>query len=285
MEQLKDIITQIRAKYDSLSKRHKTLADYIIEHPDDMAFMNINQFSEKTGVSPATITRFARQLEFQGYPELQRSAYEHQRKWVPFGQLKSLLRSETPAGASARNVLEWTIQNNTQQLAELCAPQLQESFFRSCELLSKARTIYIAGFRSSYSVAYYLAFMLSQMYGNVRLLSTATSELPCVLCDAGAEDCLVLISYSRYTKSSYELVSYFHQISSPVVTITDSLTSPIAMKSTEVLLASNGGNFSPVAAITLCSSFITALGRQNSQQTLKRMEDQDKIALEHGIYL
>ena len=63
------------------------------------------------------------------------------------------------------------------------------------------------------------------------------------------------------------------------------LTAPIALKATEVLIAPNGGNFSPVGAITLCNCFITSLGRLNAQQTLERMELQDKIALEHHIYL
>ena len=67
--------------------------------------------------------------------------------------------------------------------------------------------------------------------------------------------------------------------------MTDSLTSPIALKATEVLIAPNGGNFSPVGAITLCNCFITSLGRLNAQQTLERMELQDKIALEHHISL
>lgn len=285
MEQLKDIITQIRVKYNTLSKSHKILADYIMKNPEDVTFMTISQFSQKTGVSPATITRFARQLEFQGYPELQRSVYEHQRKCVPFGQLKSLLRSEAPAGASAQNLLEWTIQNNIQQLEGLCAPELQESFFRSCEILSKARTIYIAGLRSSYAAAYYLAFMLQQICSNVCLLPTSNSALPCALCDVGKEDCLLIISYSRYTKVAYRIAAHFHAVGSPVISITDSLTSPIALKSTQVLQASNGGNFSPVAAITLCNGFITALGRKDTQKTLERMELQEKIALANDVYL
>jgi len=87
MEQTKDVVTQIRTHYDSFSKSHRRLADFILE----------NLHSQRTGISPATITRFARRLDFQGYPDLQRGLYEHQKQWAPFGQLKSLLRRETPA--------------------------------------------------------------------------------------------------------------------------------------------------------------------------------------------
>ena len=164
-------------------------------------------------------------------------------------------------------------------------PQLRDSFARAQEILHQARTIYIAGMRSSYATAYYLAFMLQQMCDNVHLLTTSTSDLPTALSDVRPEDCLLVISYARYTSSSYDIVSHFHRAGCKIVALTDSLTSPIALKATEVLIAPNGGNFSPVGAITLCNCFITSLGRLNAQQTLERMELQDKIALEHHIYL
>ena len=246
---------------------------------------SINELSQRTGISPATITRFARRLDFQGYPDLQRGLYEHQKQWAPFGQLKSLLRRETPAEDAGPDSLQWTIQNNIGLLEALYTPQLRDSFARAQEILHQARTIYIAGMRSSYATAYYLAFMLQQMCDNVHLLTTSTSDLPTALSDVHPEDCLLVISYARYTSSSYDIVSHFHRAGCKIVALTDSLTSPIALKATEVLIAPNGGNFSPVGAITLCNCFITSLGRLNAQQTLERMELQDKIALEHHIYL
>jgi len=127
--------------------------------------------------------------------------------------------------------------------------------------------------------------MLQQMSDNVRLLTTSASEMPTALCDVGKEDCLVVVSYSRYTRATYDIVSFFHRQGCPIVALTDSLISPIALKSTEVLLAPNGENFSPVGAIALCNCFITSLGRLDAQRTLERMERQDRIALEHNVYL
>lgn len=87
-----------------------------------------NELSQRTGISPATITRFARRLDFQGYPDLQRGLYEHQKQWAPFGQLKSLLRRETPAEDAGPDSLQWTIQNNIGLLEALYTPQLRDSF-------------------------------------------------------------------------------------------------------------------------------------------------------------
>lgn len=283
MSPVRDVVSQIRENYDSLSKSHRRLADYITSNYDEVAFQSINELSQATGISPATITRFVHKLDYQGYSEFQRGIYEHQRQRVPFGQLKGLLSSD--AADDGSHPLQSSIQRNIRLLESLDTPQIRDAFQRALEILRTARTIYIAGHRSSYATAYYLAFMLQQMYPNVRLLETTSSNLPSALCDVGPEDCLLLISYARYTSASHAIVSYFHRTGCKVVTLTDSPTSPIALKSTEVLIAPNGENFSPVGAITLCNCFITSLGRLDAKHTLKRMERQDQIALEHHIYL
>lgn len=283
MEQTKDVVSLIREKYDTFSKSHRRLADYIMNNPEEAVFQSINEFSQATGISPATITRFVYKLEFQGYSEFQRSIYEHQRQRVPFRQLKSLLRSETVG--EVEDPISDSIQQNIRLLELLDTSQMRASFQRALDVLRTARTIYITGHRSSYAAAYYLAFMLQQMLPNVRLLETTSSNLPSALCDVGSEDSLVVVSYSRYTSATYAIVSHFHRVGCGIVALTDSMTSPIALKATEVLIAPNGENFSPVGAITLCNCFITSLGRLDTKRTLERMECQDEIALANHIYL
>lgn len=285
MGQSRDMVTQIRTQYGSFTKSYQKLADFILENLNEVAFFSINELSQKAGISPATITRFTRRLGFQGYPDFQRSVYEYQKELAPFGQLKSLIRREGVAKENSPDLLQWTIQNNIHLLEALYNSRLHEAFYRATEILQQARIIYIAGMRSSYATAYYLGFMLQQMRDNVRLLPTSVCDFPTVLSDVRAEDCLVVVSYAKYTRSSYDLVSHFHRVGCKIVAITDSLTSPIARKATEVLIAPNGGNFSPVGAISLCNCFITSLGQLNTQQSLERMERQDQIALEHQVYL
>ncbi len=164
-------------------KSHRRLADFILENLHEVAFLSINELSQRTGISPATITRFARRLDFQGYPDLQRGLYEHQKQWAPFGQLKSLLRRETPAEDAGPDSLQWTIQNNIGLLEALYTPPAAGFLCPRPGDPASRPTIYIAGMRSSYATAYYLAFMLQQMCDNVHLLTTSTSDLPTALSD------------------------------------------------------------------------------------------------------
>lgn len=285
MEQTKDIVSQIRENYNSFSKRHRILADYILDNPGDVAFLSINELSQATGISPATITRFAHKLEFQGYNEFQRAIYEYQKQQTPFRQLKSLLRGETADDCSEQDFLHNSIQNNIRLLEALDNPQLKASFMRVQEILKKARRIYITGHRSSFAAAYYFSFMLQRMCENVHLIEANFNKFPAALCDVKPDDCLVIVAYARYSSLSYDIVSHFHREGCPVVAITDSPTSPIALKSTEVLIAPNGENFSPVGAVALCNCLITSIGKLDAQRTLERMERLDKIAIEQHIYL
>ena len=53
-----NIITHITEKYDKLSKSHKAIARFVIENYDKAAYMNVEQLSQITGVSEATVVRF-----------------------------------------------------------------------------------------------------------------------------------------------------------------------------------------------------------------------------------
>ena len=63
-------ILKIHSVYPSLSKALKKAADYIIEHPQEVASMSISQLAEKSGVSEFSIVKLCHRLSYKGYTEL-----------------------------------------------------------------------------------------------------------------------------------------------------------------------------------------------------------------------
>ena len=59
-----------------LSKGHKKIAEYMLSHYDKAAFMTASKLGTIVGVSESTVVRFATELGFEGYPELQRALKE-----------------------------------------------------------------------------------------------------------------------------------------------------------------------------------------------------------------
>ena len=54
-----DALKNIQNRYQSLSKGHKKLADYVLTNYDKVVFMTVNELSTVVGISESTVVRFA----------------------------------------------------------------------------------------------------------------------------------------------------------------------------------------------------------------------------------
>ena len=59
MENRHDIISRINEKYAAMSKGHKAIATYIMEHYDQAAFMTAAKLGAELEISESTVVRFA----------------------------------------------------------------------------------------------------------------------------------------------------------------------------------------------------------------------------------
>ena len=69
----RDILTVIQENMDSFSKGQKKIAGFILDSYDKAAFMTASRLGKKGGVSESTVVRFASELGYDGYPDMQRS--------------------------------------------------------------------------------------------------------------------------------------------------------------------------------------------------------------------
>ncbi len=63
---------KIQAKYEELSPRFRSLADFILEKTLDVGFLTATELARRVGVDPATVVRFSQELGYSGYRELSR---------------------------------------------------------------------------------------------------------------------------------------------------------------------------------------------------------------------
>ena len=67
---MKSIILTIRAGYDTLGPAEQRVADLLLAEPRSILPLSISQFARKAGCSPATLVRFSRRFELEGYQAL-----------------------------------------------------------------------------------------------------------------------------------------------------------------------------------------------------------------------
>jgi DNA-binding MurR/RpiR family transcriptional regulator len=70
----------IQARFDEFSRSQKDVAQYIVDHLDEVAFQTAEELARRANTSSSTVVRFSQALGFEGFPELQASAREEYRR-------------------------------------------------------------------------------------------------------------------------------------------------------------------------------------------------------------
>jgi DNA-binding MurR/RpiR family transcriptional regulator len=70
----------IQARFDEFSRSQKDVAQYIVDHLDEVAFQTAEELARRANTSSSTVVRFSQALGFEGYPELQSAAREEYRR-------------------------------------------------------------------------------------------------------------------------------------------------------------------------------------------------------------
>ena len=143
-----------------------------------------------------------------------------------------------------------------------------------------AKNIYIVGIRSCAPLASFLAFYFNLMFDNVRLLHTSSSsELFEQMVRIGKDDAIIGISFPRYSMRTLKALEFANNRNAKVITITDSVHSPMNLYSSCNLIADSDMASivdSLVAPLSVINALIVALCMKKQKEvagTLTMLED------------
>ena len=137
----KSLLAKIDRLYPTLSKGHKRIASFIQEHYDKAAFMTASRLGDTVGVSESTVVRFATELGFEGYPELQKALQEMIRS-----KLTSVQRMEvTSSRMGEDDILEKVLTSDVEMIRATLEQTSRTDFRQAVDAINVARKIYILG--------------------------------------------------------------------------------------------------------------------------------------------
>ena len=278
------LAVRIRNKMGDFSKGQKLIAKYIEEHYDKVAFMTASKLGATVGVSESTVVRFATEIGYTGYPELQQAMQEMIRN-----KLTSVQRMEVTASRIGNSdILDSVFNQDIDIIRRTMEETPHEDFYRSVDAIVAARKIYILGARSSLALATFLSYYFTLIFENVLLVqSTSEGEIFEQMIRIDERDVVIGISFPRYSKKAVKALNFAHKRGATVIAITDSTLSPMAKEADNLLLArSDIASIvdSLVAPLSLINALIvtTALRKSGEvTQVFKRLED---IWDEYGVY-
>ena len=144
------------------------------------------------------------------------------------------------------------------------------------------------GVRSSATIAGFLHYYFNYMFDNVRMINASSpSEVFEQLARVGPEDVVITISYPRYSKSAVHATDFCKSCGAKIVTITDSLRSPVAEQADYLLLAKMDMVSlvdSLVAPMSLVNALIVAIGRKREKELAETFSNLERIWDEYEVY-
>ena len=283
MQDMQDMMRRLNQSGKRLSKGHRKIAEYIVEHYDKAVFMTASKLGEKVGVSESTVVRFASAMGYEGYPQLQRALQELVRHW-----LTAVQRFEMATDIDQSEVLRTVLHADMQNIRTTTEEIDTAAFDEVVDKIIGARNIYVMGLRSAAPIAQFLAYYLNFIFDNVRVVSEASGDVFEQISRINESDLLFGISFPRYSRRTLEAMSFARSRGAQVIGITDGPMSPLVEAADECLIASTDmASFvdSLAAPLSLINALIVAIGLERKEELSEHFRQLEEIWQQNHIYL
>ena len=279
----KDLMKLIQNRFSRLSKGQKLIAEYILNNYDKAAFMTAAKLGVAVGVSESTVVRFANELNFSGYPKLQKALQELIKNKLTTVQRLELSNDFVSDGDALKGVLKADMENIRATLEKINSYTFEDVV----NSIYKAKKIYIIGLRSSTALAEFLGFYLNIILQNVRIVSYGISDIFEQVINISEGDLVIGIGFPRYATKTIDILDFAKSRGAEVVALTDSLLSPLAAKADYTLIAqSNMASFvdSLVAPLSVINALIIAIGMREKNNISDTFNNLETIWKEYNVY-
>ena len=167
-----DLSNRINESYSKLSKGQKLLATYITDNYDKAVFLTAAKLGEVVGVSESTVVRFAIEMGFEGYPELQKSLQSLIKNRLTAVQRINITNDRIGDDGVLKNTLTQDMDRIRRTLEEIDP----KAFDRAIEKICSARRIYILGAMSSSILARFLDYNFQLIFDNVHFVQAINTS-------------------------------------------------------------------------------------------------------------
>lgn len=275
---------RMEKKYAGMSKGQKALSDYIRRNYDKAAFMTAAKMGQVVGVSESTVVRYASSLGYEGYPEFQKSLAEMVRS-----QLNSIQRMEVTYGRiSQSEILTSVLQSDAEKIKKTLMEIDQEAFELAVDTIIGAKKIYIIGIRSCAPLASFLGLYLNMIFDDVATVTTnSPSETFEQMIRIDEKDVAIGISFPRYSMRTLKAMEFASNRRAKVITITDSIHSPMTLYSSCNLIAKSDMASivdSLVAPLSVVNALVVAICMKQQDKVIDRLSTLEGIWQEYQVY-
>ncbi|MFG2751039.1 MurR/RpiR family transcriptional regulator [Streptomyces xanthophaeus] len=266
-----------------LSPGQRRIAQYMIDHLTEAAFLSITELAERVGVSQPSVTRFAVSLGFSGYPAL--------REVLQPIALSAVAGAPDSGEQIRRNELQAAVDAEIENLENvrrlLADTNLVLDLGRE---LARSVPLTVLGLRISVSLAEYFAYAARRIHPDVRLVTRGGSVAFDALLQSRAAGGSWVLAFAmpRHAKETLAAVRAARSTGLRVVLITDPTLGPLVDEADVALTAGTGSRLvfdSYAAPGMLSAALLQAMADADPERTQSRLEGYEQVADQHGFFL
>lgn len=269
------------ARSGRLSKRLAQVAQFFLNHPEEVAVSTLVRLADLAGVPPATITRFAKELRFQGFADLQLVFRE--RLMGPRLPYAERLSGVGDSDLDQPGVVFGSFVQAAVQSLMRIEEALDRAQLEACvEVLATSEVVHVAAARGAFGLGAYTVYGLGSIGRRAQLIDNLGAMRGMQVAAMGPGDTLLAMTFDDYTPETVEVAKLASARGHRVLAITDNALSPVAELASHVLYVNEArlGHFrSQVPALVVAQAMIVGLGRRlGSVETVQNQKNENSVA-------
>jgi DNA-binding MurR/RpiR family transcriptional regulator len=267
-----ELAQALQAAYAGLSPQQRLIAQFVLEHPDDIALGTAATVAEAAGVQPSALVRFANVMGYSGFSELQQVF--RRRLLVQAGTYRQRIGAmHTGRNGSAPVLLAALVEAGVADLRQVERSVSDAELRRAARALCAAGRVHVLAQRRAFPVAAYLAYALGQLELRVQLHDGVGGMLGDSLRPVGRGEALLVTSFRNYSPEVVDAAAAAKARGARIVAITDLPLSPLRPVA-DICLEIGGSGPAPVrslvAAMCLAQALVVSAGQCLVEPARKR---------------
>ncbi len=178
---------RIQEKYEELSPRFRSLADFILENTLDVGFLTATELARRVGVDPATVVRFSQELGYSGYRELSREIKRYINR-----QLALRYQQGSPDTTGLASEIALLVDELSDRVLSIKADV--EQIAQVAEHIRKARRVFVTSTDESYGLAELWSVYLTLVGIPIHSVKVSAASAAMLLRESHPDDMLIAIS-------------------------------------------------------------------------------------------
>lgn len=285
-------ILEEKLKLVPQTKTNIIIAQYLIDHKDEVLFMNTSDIANAIDISDVSVLRFVRALGYKNLIEFKNDLKSsiadmiEQSENMMLSPVEKYL-SKIGKGMNQQSKIEQIVHHSYKNIQKFVTKNSEEEFDKIVDTIIASRNKFVVGFRENAGTVEYLGDFLCGLMHDVIIVTEIDYKGISKMLNITKDDCIILISFKRYARPAYDFFNMAKEVSAKTIAITDFETSPFAISSDLSILCSkeSGSFFGSSIAQTMAIEIILAkIGTKMIDVLNNRWKKLDEYLVDREIY-